>query len=464
MITGKNIYMIGIKGVGMTSLAIVLHRMANKVSGSDVEKRFITDEVLEKYGIEVHQGFDSSHISSNIDLIIISGVFANDKNVEFAKLKNGNIPIMTHAEALGMIMDDFTTRISVCGSHGKTTTSAMLATIFSESGQKGAHQIGVPHFSDQDGGAYNGTDYFIAEADEYANKPNIDNTPRFTFQHPTILVCTNVDFDHPDIYASINEVQEAFKKFVTTTVEAGGNIVFCSDDLPTSKVIQGISYDKIYSFGISKNADLVISDINELPGKNSFKATFRGEFLGEIVLQTSGMHNILNAAAALLASYLAKIDIKTITEGLLKFAGSARRYQRIFQLNDTYVYDDYAHHPKEISAVIDATRHAFPEHRIIIIFQPHTFSRSNALGSEFQIALQKADVAFCLEVFSSERETNKTLADAHLGTLFTKDEALLSLSKEVLEKTVIITMGAGDVYSMHPSIIKCIQNYYSTHA
>lgn len=447
--------MLGIKGVGMTSLALVYHRMGNQVIGSDVEKSFITDVVLEKYGISVYQGFDASHIAKDFDLVVASGAHMNEKNIEFTTFQQQNIPVITHAEALGKVMDSFPIRISVCGSHGKTTTSAMLATIFSESQMKGAHQIGVPTFSGIDGGAYNGPDYFIAEADEYANNPHIDNTPRFNYQHPTILLCTNVDFDHPDVYPSLSDVQDAFKKFMATTIEQGGKIVYCADDHSLSSVVEGLQYDQLFSYGLSKSADLVISSVVDNEESTSFNATFRGEDLGKFILHISGQHNILNAAGALLVCVLAELDTAIVRNGLAQFTGSARRFELIFQKNTTYLFDDYAHHPSEIEAVLEAAKHKFPQNRIVLIFQPHTFSRTQAFEKEFTIALEKADKAYCLEVFSSERE-DKAEVETNIGKLYTKDDMLKELIQDDLKNTTIITMGAGDVYKLHPEIKEII--------
>lgn len=458
--TGKKIFMIGIKGVGMTSLAIVLQRMGNIVSGSDVAKHFITDKVLEKYGITVYQGFDEKHITSETDLFVISGAHANPNNAEYVAIEKLGITIKTHAEALGEVMDESALKISVCGSHGKTTTSAMLATIFSASHMKGGHQIGVPFFSSIDGGAYNGGDYFIAEADEYVNKPIIDLTPRFSFQHPDILLCTNIDYDHPDVYASLGEVQAAFNAFMNSTIDRGGKVLYCADDHQTSPAIQNLAYDKLYSYGLSKSADLVVSRVIDNENTTSFSASFRDTYLGEFQLRIGGAHNILNAAGAVLASHLSGLDNTTIARGLSEFTGSARRFELIEHFKSTYLYDDYAHHPQEITAVLQAAKSKYPNNRIIVIFQPHTFSRTTKFESEFLSSLEKADKAYILQVFSSERETSNAQSEVHLGHLYTIDEVYSELRKEQLNNTTIITMGAGDVYTMHPALLALVKASY----
>ncbi len=452
MISGKNIYMIGIKGVGMTALSLVYHRSGNVVTGSDVPTHFITDPVLNKYGLSIHEGFDAHHIVDDIDFIVVSGAHSNDQNPEYVAAKEKNIKIQSHAEALGELMDNFALRISVCGSHGKTTTSAMLATIFSKSSLKGAHHIGVPDFSGLDGGMFNGTDYIIVEADEYATNPHVDNTPRFAFQHPNILACTNIDFDHPDVYKDLEAVQKVFGEFMLATLNKSGKVVYCGDDPALSKVVAELPKDNLFSYGTSESDDLVISQIQDNAHETSFQCTLRGEDLGIFHIELPGQHNILNAACAILVSHLSKIEMPLVSDGLAQFTGSKRRFELIGSKNSTFLYDDYAHHPKEIAAVIEAARHKFPDNRILVIFQPHTFSRTNALATEFAAALQTADEHYVLSIFSSEREKEEQLTTPELGKLYNADELLDVLKTKDLHDTTLITMGAGDVYDMHEEL------------
>lgn len=444
--------MIGIKGVGMTSLALVYHRMGHVVVGSDVSHSFITDAVLAKYGITVHNGFAASHISADIDEFVVSGAHSNANNVEYSALIKKGIVAKSHAQALGDVMRESKQRISVCGSHGKTTTSAMLATIFNSTSMQGAHHVGVPTFSGLDGGAYNGADYFIAEADEYANNPHVDNTPRFSFQEPDYLLCTNIDYDHPDIYTSLSHVQKTFSSFMQTTIKRGGTVIYCVDDHNSSSSIQNLAQEQVFSYGLSQTADLIISDVVDNESITSFTASFRGEVLGSFTLQVAGIHNIRNAAGAILVSHICNLSIIDIQKGLSQFAGSARRFQLIASHNHHYLYDDYAHHPKEIEAVINAARHRHPDYKIVVIFQPHTFSRTNAYAADFAKALALADKMYVLEVFSSEREKTGAEVSKELQPLFTIDKVLEQLQKNKEDKTVIITMGAGDIYTYHNRI------------
>jgi UDP-N-acetylmuramate--alanine ligase len=328
----------------------------------------------------------------------------------------------------------------------------MLATIFSKSTLKGAHHIGVPDFSGLDGGMFNGTDYIIVEADEYATNPHVDNTPRFAFQHPNILACTNIDYDHPDIYKNLEAVQKVFGEFMLATLNNGGKVVYCGDDSALSKVVAELPKDNIFSYGTSESNDLVISLVQDNANETSFQCKLRGEDLGKFHIELSGQHNILNAACAILVSYLSKIEMSLIRDGLAQFTGSKRRFELITSRNNTYLYDDYAHHPKEITAVIEAARHKFPDNRILVIFQPHTFSRTNALATEFAEALQTADEHYVLSIFSSEREKEDSLTTSELGKLYNSEELVSTLKTKDLRNTTLITMGAGNVYDMHTEL------------
>ncbi len=450
----KHIYMIGIKGVGMTSLALVYHRMGYTVSGSDVAKKFITDDVLHKYGITVYEGFDAAHIPQDVDWIVVSGPHAQPENAEYQLAIEKKVQILTHAEALGAVMDEAKLKISVCGSHGKTTASAMLATIFAGSDLKGAHAIGVPSFSQLDGGAYFGSDYFIAEADEYANNPRNDPRPRFSFQHPHIALCTNIDFDHPDIYSSLADVQNAFLGFLVAIASHGGKVVYNGDDKGMTPVIKDLPFESTYSYGTAALSDLHILEVTDDESVTTFKAVFKDEDLGSFELSVHGMHNIYNAAGSILVAHLAGIDMETVRKNLKNFSGSKRRMELIYQKGTTHLFDDYAHHPKEISAVVGSLRHTFPGKKLHLIFQPHTYSRTEVLAEDFKKALSEADYLYIMEVFGSEREKvgEHVQTKDLLGQSLTKEATLELLKKNYSDGDIVITMGAGNVYELHNDI------------
>ena len=335
----------------------------------------------------------------------------------------------------------------------------MLAWILAQSNLKGAHCIGVPLFSELDGGAFAGKDYFVAEADEYAHKPHEDNTPRFNFQHPDILICTNIDFDHPDVYASLEMVKQAFHRFMQRTIVEKGRVIYCADDPHSVEVTNGLHPESLYSYGTVKTADFVISDVKDAQDETSFSAIYRGEDCGRVMLTLSGMHNVKNAAAAILACKLTgRIENVAVQKALALFTGSQRRFELVHNARNTYLIDDYAHHPREIEAVIDAVRHRFPQQRIVVIFQPHTFSRTSALKLDFEKALQKADMTYVVDTFASEREKKQT-QDAEntlLDKTYSEKELCENLSHYLKNGDVLLTIGAGDVYALHPSLIKII--------
>lgn len=452
--------MIGIKGVGMASLALVYHRMGYKVLGSDVPKKFITDEILKKYGINFYEKFDAKHIveqQGSIEKVVYSGAFSHINNPELAYVKEAHIPLQTHGAALGELMESFSKRISVCGSHGKTTTSAMVSTICAQSHLKGAHCIGVSRFADYDGGGYSGNEYFVAEADEYVNIPGIDNAPRFMFQHPHILVCTNVDFDHPDVYDSIDNVKNAFRTYIKRTLDEGGKVIYSEDDAITKAICRELQSDRLISVGLNMSADAVISNVTE-GTKVAFTLTYNEQSLGEFTLAVPGIHNVYNAALAIIAAKFAGVDEEVIRTSLASYSGSKRRFELIEHIGTAYLYDDYAHHPREIVSTIEAARSKFSGYKIIVLFQPHTYSRTNAMPTEFLSALNQSDAHFLIKTFSSEREQIKGEI-SELGTFYTPEEVCKKLALEDTSKSVILTLGAGDIYEMHPQIITVLKKH-----
>ena len=467
--TGKKIYMVGIKGVGMTALALIYKKLANHIIGSDIGTVFPTDRILKENNIPIKGGFTPRNITDDIDLVVTTGAHGGMTNPEVEEAINKGIEVLTHGQALGGLMDDFKTTISVCGAHGKTTTSALAAYVLYNSTLKGAHLVGTAEFSSLTGGDYWGNDYFVSEADEYSNSPGTDPTPRFMFQHPDYIVCTNIDFDHPDRYKDLYDVQQSYKKFFTTqNQDRKGILIYCGDDDVSVDASQDVPSESKYSFGFSEKCDLLLSDYGVRENKSYFTASFKGKDLGEFNLYIPGRHNVLNTGAVILLAHLLDLDIDNTRTTLSHFTGSSRRFEEIFIGNDIYLYDDYAHHPKEIAAVIEAARSRFPQHRVILIFQPHTYSRTKMLAERFIEALSEADRSYVLDVFASAREketqavysSEQLIEQARLESK-TNIEYLsssnLSLLKDVIKRgDIVITAGAGDIYKYHSELVNII--------
>lgn len=462
--------MVGIKGVGMTSLALIYKKMGNTVWGCDVEEIFTTDEVLKKNGIRVLNGFHAWNISSDIDMVVTTGAHKGLMNPEIIEAKKRAIPVSTHAEALGTLMESFKTKISVCGTHGKTTTSALLSFIFKKLDLKIGYLVGVSNFSGFPGGGYTGRDFFIAEADEYLASPGVDNTPRFLYQNPNYIICTNVDFDHPDAFKNLNEVKNSFSAFFKKiSGKKNSALIYCRDDDNLTSILKKESFQG-YSYGFSKKADLQIYDIKIKENRTYFKIKFKKEKLGIFNLAQGGKHNVLNASAAILLLRLLKFDLKKVGKLISEFTGALRRFELIFKYLDTYLFDDYAHHPTELVQTLLGARLLYPGKRIILIFQPHTYSRTKVLADEFITSICEADKAFLLDIFTSAREkksseniTSEEIVQnaqkkGYKNIIYASSGDLADfLAREIRAGDLILTAGAGDIYRRHNDIIRLIK-------
>lgn len=268
----KNIHFIGIKGVGMAPLAIIAKEAGFAVSGCDLGEEFITDVPLKKAGIEPLVGFSENHLSA-CDLVITTGAHGGFENAEVIKAKNLGIPVWTQGQAVGKFMSgelfkDSFAGISVAGSHGKTTTTAMIATVLKENKLDPSFLIGtgeIPSLGSS--GHFGKGKYFVAEADEYATEPKYDKTPKFLWQHPQVGVITNIEFDHPDLYSSMEQLRKAFLDF-TNKIDPTGVLIACVDDLETVKVLKQYS-GKVITYGFSKSADFNLQRVSTSP-KNLF--------------------------------------------------------------------------------------------------------------------------------------------------------------------------------------------------
>ncbi len=458
----KRIYFVGIKGVAMAALAIWAKEAGRVVAGSDVAEEFPTDEELVQAGIGVHEGFDDSHLTTfNPDLVIYTGAHDGRDNPQVQEAMKRSIPSIPHGKALGMVMEG-KRQISVAGSHGKTTTSAMIATILVETGLDPSYAIGCGSIRGLGAAGHAGRgDWLVAEADEYVTDPGHDQTPRFLWQQPEVLVVTNIDFDHPDVYPDIAAVQQAFVKLEKNRVEQKLTVINADD--PASSVLA--SGENVVTFGRSKEALYRVGDIRYSPGNTNVTVYKDQRRLGQLELQVAGEHNALNAVAAAAACDGIGIAWKAIKRGLERFGGTKRRLEKLGEISGALIYDDYAHHPKEIEATIAAVRAWYPDRRLIVVFQPHTYSRTKALFSDFSRALAKADIALITDIYASARETLREeglaqhlaqKAKERLSTAVytpTFKEVSEELQQKLRKGDVVVFMGAGDIYQWAKKII-----------
>jgi UDP-N-acetylmuramate--alanine ligase len=461
----KSIHLVGIKGVAMTALACLAQDLKIKVSGSDTQEVFVTDRLLKKRKIKYSIGFLPEHVK-NPNLVIYTGAHEGQKNPEVQEAIKKKIMVLNHAQALKLFLKDKEV-ISVCGVGGKTTTSSMIAIILKQAHLDLSWAIGVGEIlpSVSPGRAGQGK-YFVVEADEYVACPETDLTPRFLYQNPKIIVCTNIEFDHPDVYQSLDQTKKVFLSFLEK-IPQDGLLVANIDNQNIREVIKKIK-KPLQTYGLSPVAQWHIKDIHFSEQKTFFSLLYQGVEIKDFVLNLPGKINVLNATAAIAVANFLGLDFKISKEALKSFFGTKRRFERIAQIKNLLLYDDYAHHPKEINATLEAARSWFPNKKIITIFQPHTYSRTKKLFAEFTACFKNADTVILTPIYASSREKKdfsvssqdlvneikKHQKDVYYADDFDKTTDLIQ--KLSLGNDIIITMGAGNIFHIHPQIIKAL--------
>lgn len=466
----KKIHFTGIKGVGMAPLAIIAKEAGFKVTGSDVSDVFITDKELKKAGIENIHEFEASNVEG-VDLLIATAAHGGSENLEVVKAKELGIKVLNQGQALGVfqkgeIFGKKLKGISVAGSHGKTTTTAMIATVFENSGLKPSYVIGtsdIPSLGSS--GHFGKGEYFITESDEYFADIKSDLVPKFLYQSPEILVVTNIDFDHPDIYGNLEEIKKVFIDF-TKKLSSNGVLIACGDGGENRDFLKRVEARKI-TYGTSPDNDYILERASFTNDKMFFWVKSHGADLGQFSMSVFGEQNAVNALGAIVVGIESGLTVEQIRNGLSKFKGTKRRSEFIGNLpGGSLLYDDYAHHPVEIKNTLSAFRKAYPKHKIIPIFQPHMYSRTKALFTEFSTAFSDADQVLIVEIFPSFREE----IDDNFSSLLLVEEVkkfgkdalffptLMDVVKYVTSQkfdknTIIITMGAGDVYKIGEEIL-----------
>ena len=461
----KRAHFTGIKGVGMTSLALCLDDMGIKVGGSDTGELFVTDEVLKGREIEWKEGFSEKNLVPLPDLVITTGAHGGLTNPEAVFAKSKGIPTITHAEALAKIAQGKDT-IAACGVGGKTTTSSMLAVMLDSAGASPSFAIGVgnifplgvPGTYKEDG------KHFICEADEFAVSPGINNAPRFSFLTPKIIVVTNIEHDHPDIYPTIEDTKKTFREFFEK-VPPDGLLVGCIDNPNVAEVLKGLKVP-VTTYGVSSQADWIIGDVKHESGKIRFSLTNSAKKINDISIRVPGDYNVLNAAAAYIVGNFVGLSEAVLKKGLWEYLGCQRRFEVVGEARGITIVDDYAHHPKEIKAVLAASREWYPGRRIVAVFQPHTYSRTKALFADFASSFNDADVAAFMDIYSSAREEKDVSVSSERLARETKKmkkesyyigghkKAVTWLKKNLKKGDVLLTLGAGDIFYIHSDLLK----------
>ncbi|MFZ3102580.1 MAG: UDP-N-acetylmuramate--L-alanine ligase [Desulfitobacteriaceae bacterium] len=445
-----HIHFVGVKGSGMSALAQVSAEIEGAtITGSDVEERFFTDIVLERAHIPV-LGFSPKNVEQ-ADLIVASPAYT-DQHAELVRARELNIPILSYPQYLGRLMSK-KRGIAVTGTHGKTTTTAMIGLILMQAGLDPTIIVGsdVPSLG---GNAHSGHgEFFLAESCEYRR--------HFLNYSPEYLIITNIDFDHPDYFRDLQDVVLAFQE-ITQKVSPNGHIFILADD-PNRQAIESLA--PITTFGLSAEADIRATDISYNDEVSTMKLFILGDYVGDLVLNISGKHNILNALASIAFCREIGLPLHQILKSLSQFTGTKRRFEHLGVKDGALIVDDYAHHPTEIRSTLEGARLSFPNRRIRAIFQPHTFSRTEKLLQEFSRAFQSADEVVIADIFASARERDphtisstalveliqqQGIQASYIGTL---DDIKSYVVKTLAPEDLVLTLGAGDIYKVGQDLV-----------
>lgn len=428
MIKKKSYYFIGIKGSGMSALANVLHHLGHEVSGSDIDDYVFTEKNLRKNNIPIYS-FAALNITPEIDVVVKGAVFNAENNIEVKTAEENNKAILTYHEMLRDLSNAHTS-VAITGTHGKTTTTGMLVSAFAD--EDIAYLIG-----DGTGSGEEKSEYFLFESCEYKR--------HFLAYTPDYQIVNNIDFDHPDYFADIDDVVDAF---VSSGLQTKKKIVAFGDDVNVRKMQEKLAGQKdIVLFGEAEDNDYVVANYTETANGIEFELSFHGEKIGVFSFPFYGKHMMYNSVATLIIAHLENKDLEKIANNLSKFTGVDRRFN-VIEKNGFILVDDYAHHPNEIRVTISAAKQKFPTKEIVAVFQPHTFSRTNTLAEDFSKELAHADKVYVTDIFTSAREQGE---DVYPQIILNKIPGAKHLEKNNLnplldhKNAVIVFMGAGNI-------------------
>lgn len=450
----RRVHFVGIGGAGMSAIAKVLLEMGYNISGSDL-KPSSTIQRLESLGASTYIGHRRENLNAP-DLLVVSSAIP-EANVEVVAAREANIPIYTRGEILAELMN-MKRGIAVAGSHGKTTTTSMISLVLEKNGLDPTFLIGG-ELNDIGGNAKLGTgEYLVAEADE--------SDGSFLRLQPEIAVVTNIENDHLDYYGTVDKIVEAFAAFVAA-VKKGGVAVLCRDSYLVEKIIPGVK-GRVITYGIhQQEAHLTARDITPLDLGSRCRVYRGGRELGQLTLKVPGEHNVANSLAAVAVGLELGLSFSQIAEALETFRGVHRRFELLGEVAGIKVVDDYAHHPTEIRATLKAAR-AGIFNRIIVIFQPHRYTRTKFLKAEFGRAFTAADEVIVTDIYSAGEQpipgiTGETIA-AEIGAQGIRVKYIEEMAEiprylkgRLGRGDLVLTIGAGDVWKVGEELVACLK-------
>ena len=430
-------FFIGIKGSGMSSLAQIMDELGYEVSGSDVATRFFTQVGLEKRGIPFYE-FNKDNIKEG--MIIVRGASIKDDHEELVKAKELNLQIYTYVDMVGELTKMHHT-ITIAGCHGKTTTTSMLSHIFD-------NLIGCNYLiGDGTGYAKKENKYFALEACEYQR--------HFLSYEKDIAIITNIDLDHVDYFKDIDDVIDAYQSYINN---AKKHVIVCGDDPYTSRLVS----DKIKYYGFSEEYDIYAKNINYHDKGTSFDVYIQGDLYGHFDIPVFGKHLLLDSIAVIAASYYENLDATDVNKEFQSFNGANRRFSQE-NVNGSIVIDDYAHHPNEVKALLEAINQKYPNKKIVGIFQPHTFSRTKEFMNDFIEIFKNIYKIYILDVHGS-REKQEDFPEITSENIISKLPNACHLNKEdgskvvENEELVYVIMSPNDLSDIKNEIIETLKN------
>ena len=447
LVPGKRVHLVGIGGVSMCPLAEVLRGMGLTVQGSDMTDSD-TVKHLRSLGISVAIGHNAENLG-DCDFVVRTAA-VHDSNPEISGAVARGIPVYERAQAWGASMQHYPNALCVSGTHGKTTTTSMCTHIFMAAQADPTVMIGGTLPLLHSGYRVGHGDTIILESCEYCNS--------FLCFYPTVAVILNVEADHLDFFKDLNDIEHSFHKFAELVPNAG-HVVVNVDNQGAVDSVDGVDRP-IFTFGLDHPADCTAANLTDVDGAPSFDVMVHGEKYAHVNLHVYGHHNVLNALAAASAAYVLDIPGKAVEEGLAAFTGAGRRFEHKGTYNGAEVYDDYAHHPDELHALL-TTAKELGYKRLVVAFQPHTYTRTAKLFDRFVEELKLADVAILAEIYAAREQNTLGISSSDLcrrlpGSVYcsTLDKVTDQLRKIAQPGDLILTVGAGDIYRAGEKLLK----------
>ena len=454
---GSRVHLVGVGGIGMSGLASVLASQGVHVTGSDLCPNHETD-VLRQSGVRIHRGHSAEYVSRDLDGVIVSSAIAEDHE-EVLAAKRHRIPVVPRLRAVAQLLEKHRS-IGVAGTHGKTTTTAMIATILKDQGLKPSYLIGADCPALGGNARLDSGEWFVAEIDE--------SDGLLGEVHPDISVLTNIGLDHLQTYDNLVDIELAFSQYLGQSKRQ----VLCIDDDRAAKLAQ--AFQTATTIGIDVAADLEARDLTYDRWTTTFDLYWKRTLVDRVVLPAPGRHNVQNALCALAAAQLAGVPLAKAVRGLAAFQLPHRRFE-LLEENGVTVVDDYAHLPEEIEATIQAIQDGWPGRRIIAVFQPHRYSRTKALGNEFGKAFSNADTVLLNPIYSAHELRIPGISSTYVidairrdtqcstRMIETKDETVRFLEDYIEPEDFIISFGAGDVWKVTERLARILEEGHFLH-